>query len=312
MNVHAKSCCRLICCIVVVILASSFSARYSVAALSSNTNTVQVTDSAYFFSASIPADWRVTRPKDPTSFLRVSAKSSTGDFSVSFYAFRRPGVIELEKFARMDSQFFKNLGPMTDTRNIREYLFWTRAIEKTYGKNTRGLYTLARFESHGSYAYALVAAGSSPDFSAAKNVFKTFHVDIPESAQLAPEYSLEWAKGVVISLLGIAVLYLLGKSGQLVRRGVELKKALKSAQRDATQKGLQINDNVFRRYHRKATWLICAPLLGWSAAYSILMVASPLKIMWPSFFFLLFPLFGYFGFVVVPSDDAADYAPKGL
>lgn len=318
-------------CIAVIVLMAAFSAR---SALSNNTNIVQVSDPAYFFSAGIPADWKVTHSKNPTSFLRVSAKSSTGDSSVSFYAIRRPGVIELEKFAGMDSQLFKNLGSMTDTRNIREYLLFTKAIEKAYGKNIQGLHALARFESHGSYAYVLLAAGGSSDFSAAKNIFETFQVHIPDQLNLKNMFTLEGVVGGVIALLGVdddlnaplvgafvialipflgvGVLYLLGKSGQLVRKGVELKKALKRVKRDATQKGLQINNNVWHRYNRKATWFIFAPLLGWGVVYSFLTVALPLKLLFFSLIALVVPLLGYFGIFFVPSDDAADYVPKGL
>lgn len=237
MNIHVKGCRRIIFCLAVVILASSFSSQHSVATISNITNIVKVSDPKYYFSFNIPADWKITRSKNPTSFLRVSVKSPKGDSTVSIYALHQPGLIDLEEFA-MNFQRVMKLGQMTETRNIREYLLFTRAIEKTYGQNIRGLHALARFESRGSYAYVLLAVVRSPDFSVAKNVFETFQIDISAFTQLKNIFTIEGVGNGVIWFLVVGVLYWL--SGQLfrywlsrhIRKGIEFKRDLKNAKRD--------------------------------------------------------------------------------
>ncbi|MFA6971436.1 MAG: hypothetical protein WC208_08560 [Gallionella sp.] len=118
----------------------------------------------------------------------------------------------------------------------------------------------------------------------------------------------DWAFGLVISLLCIGVLYLLGKTGQFVRRGIELKKVLKNAKIEATTNGFQLNDLWFK-YDRKATLFVLVPLLGWGGTYTYLAFILPLKSLLWSLIVLGVPLLGYFGIFFVPSDDGSDYIP---
>lgn len=124
-------------------------------------------------------------------------------------------------------------------------------------------------------------------------------------------FTVGWLVGLVISLLFIGVLYLLGKTGQIVRRGVEIKKMLRKAKLDAATNGLQIDGGRYRKYDRKATFFISVPVLGWSTTCTYLAVILPVKVLTWLLVFLIVPLLGYFGIFFVPSDDGSDYVPHG-
>jgi hypothetical protein len=292
MNPNTKSL-LVVALPVVVLFAASLFPRYCLAAVDGMPS-VQVTDPVYFFAVSIPADWQVTRANDPKSFWRASAVSPTGNASVAFYAFHEPAEIELEKLAESDSEIFKDLGPVTDARKIRKYVFFTKAIEKTYGKNNKGFYECIRFMSSGTYAYVLLAIGNSPDFSIAKSVFDTFDVKVPWLANLKNIYTVEglsyWVVGLGVGLIFFGILYLLGKTGQLVRKGIGRWK--------------------IRGQKKKAALFICAPLLILGCVYSYLAVELPLE--WGAIalfvVLLIAPLLGYFGIFF----EIEEISPPGL
>lgn len=122
-------------------------------------------------------------------------------------------------------------------------------------------------------------------------------------------FTIDWLIWLVISLLFIGVLYLLGKTGQFVRRGVELKKVLKEAKRHAAVNGLQLKEDLWNENDRKATLFILVPILGWSATYTYLFFILPLNELKWLLELLGVPMLGYFGIFFAPSEDGYDYIP---
>lgn len=118
-----------------------------------------------------------------------------------------------------------------------------------------------------------------------------------------------WIGGIIAMLLFIGVLYLLGKTGQLVRKGVETKKALNKAKLDAAQKRLVVTSK-WHEYNRKATLWITGPILGWIGVYVVLFLVLPLGTFLVSLLGLIPPVLGYFGIFFVPSGDLDDYLPS--
>ena len=117
-----------------------------------------------------------------------------------------------------------------------------------------------------------------------------------------------WIGGIIASLLLIGVLYLLGKTGQLMRKGVEIKKALKKAKFEGAQKELVPNPK-WHEFNRKATRWIIGPILGWAAVYTVLFLMLPSGVFLLSLLALILPVLGYFGIFFVPSEDLDDYLP---
>lgn len=107
-----------------------------------------------------------------------------------------------------------------------------------------------------------------------------------------------------ILLVG-GVLFGLGYSGLVFRRGSELKKALTEVKAEVEKEGKQVND-LWHSKLQKANRRTRYPLLFWGAVYSLLFFKLPAKEFALSLLGFVLPILGYFGFLVGPSFDASD------
>lgn len=123
----------------------------------------------------------------------------------------------------------------------------------------------------------------------------------PESSGVMDKLIYKFAP---ILLLG-GMLFGLGYSGLVFRRGSELKKALIAVKEDAERQGKQVND-LWQSNLQKANRRIRYPLLFWGLAYSVLFYKLPAKEFAISLTGFILPILGYFGFLVGPSFDAND------
>jgi len=114
---------------------------------------------------------------------------------------------------------------------------------------------------------------------------------------------LLWFLGIAVFFL---VAYLLGSTGRLVRKGVEVKRALRKARLDASKQGMIPNEKWYV-YRRKSTIWILMPTLGWIIFYIILYFFIPTKFFLLSLIALVIPILGYFGIFFTPSDDPSGY-----
>lgn len=120
------------------------------------------------------------------------------------------------------------------------------------------------------------------------------------SAKLA-----SWFFGIVISLLGIACLYMLGQTGVSIRQGIETKKALNKIREELAQQGMSVNEKWYSLDRQASNW-IKMPILGWLAFYLGVLFLLP-KLFLFSLLLLIVPGLGFFGIVFVPSSDPTKY-----
>ncbi len=87
----------------------------------------------------------------------------------------------------------------------------------------------------------------------------------------------------------LGMLYVIGQTGTLVRRGVEMRRALRYSGADA------------RHLRSKATRFVLLPLLGWVAVYTLLFFLLPLKGFLVSLVLIVGPILVYHGLYLRPS-----------
>lgn len=265
-----------------------------------------ISDPRFFFSVSLPRGWTSSTSKDASSFFRASGRAPSGEASVEIFAIDAKGVVDVRKFA--DAQTFKNLGALEKTEVIREHFGGPLLVEKRFAANSQGDKALARFIAYGEYGYILLALDRADTFADGRSVFSTFETHIPVAAQMTG--IVDYFEGIALFLVVMGAIYLLGKSGQLIRRGVELRRHLKGVERQASEKHVKLNEILLGQYYRKANVLVAVPLLGWIVTYGSLAWVLPTALFLPSLAGLLVPFLGYFGIFFVPSDDGLDYIPN--
>lgn len=114
-----------------------------------------------------------------------------------------------------------------------------------------------------------------------------------------------WIFGIVVSLLGIAVLYMLGQTGVSIRTGIETKKALNKIKDELAQEGVSVNEKWHSLNKQASNW-IRWPVLGWLLFYIGVLFLLP-KLFLLSLLLLIVPVLGFSGIVFVPSIDPRDY-----
>jgi len=112
---------------------------------------------------------------------------------------------------------------------------------------------------------------------------------------------LFWLLSIGAIWLFFGGLYLLGKTGQLVRKGVETRKTLNKTDREAGCEELVANEEWYV-FNRKSILWIIGPVLGWVGIYLALLLVLPLRVFLFSLFVLIVPALGYFGIFFVPSN----------
>lgn len=119
---------------------------------------------------------------------------------------------------------------------------------------------------------------------------------------------LAWALGIVGSLFVIGILYLLGKTGASVRRGIKTRRMLQQIKKRADTDGL-ILSKEWHQVNRKAWAQILFPVLGWGSFYITCVFILPPILSLVSLILLVPPILGFFGIIFVPSNDPDDYVP---
>lgn len=114
-----------------------------------------------------------------------------------------------------------------------------------------------------------------------------------------------WILGIIFSLLGIALLYVLGQTGVSIRKGIETKKALNQIRDEFAQQGFIVNEK-WDSLNQEATNSIRWPVLGWLAFYVGVLFLLP-KLFLFSLLLLIVPALGFFGIVLVPSSNPMSY-----
>jgi len=238
--------------------------------------------------------------------LQLFSQSPDNQQSLSIYVIKNDEDIDLEKFAAADTMLFKNLGELVDSRKIREYLIVLKAIEKSY--KTNGRTTKLLFQVKNNLGYVVVWQSSGQDILRYSEIADTFNVSWPFAKIVASWFTgiWSWILGIIFFLVGIGFLYLIGKTGQLVRRGVETKKALTIFKKEASREELEVNEK-WHLYKKKSSLQIVVPVLGWGLLYFTLFFIFSLKIFLFSLLLLIPPFLGYFGIFFVPSEDPDDY-----
>ncbi len=115
-----------------------------------------------------------------------------------------------------------------------------------------------------------------------------------------------WICGVIGALLVIAVLYLLGRTGAILRSGVEAVRVLAEVRRRRAEQDFALPDKWFS-FHTSAVYCIIAPPLLWMGFYVAAFFILPAKLFFLSFLFLFLPGLGALGVFTAPSVDVEDY-----
>lgn len=105
--------------------------------------------------------------------------------------------------------------------------------------------------------------------------------------------------GLVVAAIVCVFAAVLGLTGLLLRRGVELRKVCNQSESVAAQKGYRLNENWYRD-RRKAAWWIAGPIVGWVLIYLILFTVLPIRLSLFSLLGLLPVVLGYFGRFLIP------------
>jgi hypothetical protein len=260
----------------------------------------------FYFSLNLPNDWITSEATSQDSSLQLSSQSHDKRQSLSIYIIQAEDDIDLKKFADTYSNMFINIGGLEDTKKIREYLVFLKSIEKSYETNTQS--TKLYFQVKDNIGYILMWQSLDKDFTNYTNIADTFNVRIPLLKTIGGWFKGigAWIIGIIIALLGVGLLYLIGKTGQLVRKGVETKKALNKFKVESLRKGFGVNEK-WHLFNKKSTFWIVLPVLGWVVVYFGLFYFLSSKYFLISLLALIPILLGYFGVIFGPSEDPDDY-----
>ncbi len=115
-----------------------------------------------------------------------------------------------------------------------------------------------------------------------------------------------WICGLIGSLLVISTLYLLGRTGAILRSGVEAVRILRKVRRSGAEKGFALPDKWFS-FHTIAMYCIFAPPLLWIGFYIAAFFIMPVKLFLLSLLFLSLPVLGVLGVFTASSANVEDY-----
>jgi hypothetical protein len=261
-----------------------------------------------YFSIELPKDWRTTEVSKTDSNLRLFSLSKDGRQSISIFVIESEESIDLEKLADADSKLFSDLGQTVDTKKIRKYLVALNRIEKSYKTSTCNTKLLFHVADDLGYILKWQNLDSENNNTTYLNVVKSFKIGIPFTKTLIGWVIGigKWILGIVVCLLGIGVLYLIGITGQLIRKGIILKKYLAKSKKELLLKGYGVNEK-YHELNRKSIYYIALPLLGWGIVYIILFYTFSSKHFLISLLGLVPVCLGFFGILIGPSDDPSDY-----
>ncbi len=115
-----------------------------------------------------------------------------------------------------------------------------------------------------------------------------------------------WICGLIGSLLVIAILYLLGRTGAVLRSGLEAVRILGEVRRSRSEQDFALPDKWFS-FHTAALYCIIIPPLLWMGFYIVAFFILPARPFFFSFLFLFLPGLGAMGVFNTPSVNVEDY-----
>lgn len=267
----------------------------------SSENKLFVNEKSYF-SINLPSNWNTSLITDSKSTLRLVSKSPDSHQSLFIYVLESNDEIDLKKFADSDTKLFSNLGLLSETKNINDYFIIPKSIVKSYKSNN--LNTKLSFQVKNNLGYILMWTSIDNDDTTYLKALSTFDINIPFSKTLSGWFSgiLGWIVGIVFLLLSCGVLYLIGKIGTIIRKGIEIKKAIKIAIIQHPNEGFEFNMHI-SKFKRKSTNMIIIPLLALIIVFVSVYVIFSTKIFLYSLFGLIPIILGFFGIFFAPDLD---------
>jgi hypothetical protein len=109
-----------------------------------------------------------------------------------------------------------------------------------------------------------------------------------------------WVASILAFGVFLGFLYVIGQTGTTVRRGFEIKKALRKAEADARRNQQTIDRIKVRRLNSKATKMIVWPIALWVVVYGCTFWLCPLSFALWSLLLLVAPALGFFGMFFMP------------
>lgn len=231
-----------------------------------------------YFSLQLPTAWQTTDISEPNSDLRLYSVSPDERQSILIYVIESKNNIGLRELADADTVIFKNLGkPINTTKETwKHYGFTLNRIEKSY-RTIHGNTNLL-FQVDNNLGYILMWQNLDSGNSNYLRVVDSFEVNAPFSKTIMGWFSGigSWIIGIIVFLIVIGILYLMGRTGLLVRRGFALNKALTIAKEEASHEGCVVNKK-WNGLKRKSIYMILLPILGWGIVYYIFFNAFSTK-----------------------------------
>lgn len=115
-----------------------------------------------------------------------------------------------------------------------------------------------------------------------------------------------WVLGLIGSLLVVSILYLLGRTGAILRSGVEAARVLGEVKRSRAEKDFALPDKWFS-FHTAAMYCIFTPPLLWLGFYIAAFFILPARLFLLSLLVLILPFLGVLGVFTVSGSDVEDY-----
>lgn len=267
------------------------------------------TDSLFFYKVDIPINWNTTIANNDSSFLRIASINPSNDQAFFIYAFKAEEKIDLKSFSRKSDELFSELGQYLPEKGkfINKIVTPSKFI-KTY-KNTKYISKLY-ITSDYNFGYIILYKSSKDKFQYFDQITKSFKSNIPfkykVTSWIKDSGILSWIVGIIMFLVGIGFLFLIGKSGQLVRKGINTKKELAKIKTAALLNGYNTNDK-WDLYNRKSNLWIAVPLVSVIIFYAIMFLLTSLTVFLISLIGLAVFVLGFFNFILGPSADVDDY-----
>ena len=270
-------------------------------------------DSSYHFKINIPKNWDSSKTESDTTFFRLHFNSTDNKQAISIYAFKANSRIELSALASNSDKLFTGLGQIiSENDKVIKYFRKQNKIVKTYYNGS--LYTKLFYKKNYNIGYIIYYQSVNNNFKDYELITKSFISDVPLKDKLATwkkgifKGIVEWIVGIVLSLIGIFILYHIGKFGQLFRKGVKLKIELIRIKKDIIKKG-KIVDKNWIVYNKKSNLWIILPLTSLLIFYTSFFLLVSLKIFLISLIGVVIFTLGYLNIFFVPSSDMEDYLP---
>lgn len=232
-----------------------------------NVFALQYKSDGYYLNLIIPDDWKMVKAKKTPTTIFVSFRSKDKKRFLSIFQIKGNSKVDLDKLSDIDKKLFNNLGELESDKSfysekVRTYLILpTNRIEKVYkyGDNKSKLV----FKSLLNFGYVIAYQGKVTDFSEFDAIIKDINIDIPleERKHSAVTGGKIWIINTFNYLILIAILYVFGRLGALLRNNIEGKNLLNKIRTEFSKQGKDVNEK-WHNHKKKATMWISLSILG--------------------------------------------------